>query len=206
MSVYEFDLVSGNTREIPREKQPEIPRNFAGENIPENPFDILDENADENRGVFLVSSMVIFTLIFGHLLTLIIGLGIALFATIIVWQLRQIQQQKKKYKFVAKLKSPVFITSRFSGDKTVYSRRMIAEALISSAWPNNKYMPVPPVYDLYRGDEGEDELEWLERKSLFKVEQTKVYHADIKKRNQGYYYRFILEQKDYPWQEEPQRD
>jgi hypothetical protein len=201
----EFDIVSGNSREIPSEKQPEIHQHFPGENIPENPFDILDEKADEKASVFIGGCLVIFALIFGHLMTLIIGFIAAIFATVAMWQVRNIQQQNKKYKFVASLKSPIFITSRWYGDNTVYRRRVIAEALIASAWPKSKYMPTPPVFDLYRGDEGESDIEWLERKNKIKVEKTKEYHAWIKSGNPGYYYRFILDQKDYPWQEEPQK-
>lgn len=201
----EFDIVSGNSREIPREKQPEIHQHFPGENIPENPFDILDEKADEKASVFIGGCLVIFALIFGHLMTPIIGFIAAIFATVAMWQVRNIRRENQKRKFVASLKSPVFITSRFPGDKTVYRRRVIAEALIASAWPQNKYVPIPPIYDLYRGEGGESDIEWLERKNKIKVEMVKEYHTRIASINHGYYRHFILEQTDYPWQEEPQK-
>lgn len=201
----EFDLIKGGIIERKQKEDPAPAPVRSASNIEENPFDFMDETGSANAGYFIAGCLVLFTLVFGHWFGHVFGLIAAMILTAAAHNTRGIWLLRKKYVFVAKLTQPVFITSRYPGDDTVYHRRTIAEALIRSAWVDNKYAPVPPVYALYSGDEGETAEEWEERKQAFKVEQTKAYHMTIKSRNEGYYYRFILGQKDYPWEEVEQR-
>lgn len=193
----EFNLVKDEKRDFSTVK--------LLDNIPENPFEKIDEKRSQFSGYFLVINTLVWTAIFSWKLPPPLALVFAGIIDLIILRFSAMRRRYKLFQSIADYTEPVFITALYPGDKTIYTRANKAEDLIANAWENNPYIPVPPVYPIYERDEGISEEEYKVRKLEIKRDKVKEYHLRVKTANPGYYYRFILGQEDYPWEPTAQK-